>query len=279
MGTVLWGVAPRYDSLVDPRPRLLPAGDVVDGSARSPCDLHEHVVLNNRRDRNVAELAPRVHNGSLQIVRNASMEPIKYLMKYFSIKADKETLADVQRVAGDVARLEAAVENVQQRESEILGRVNPPAFIVKRYAEEFWSLIGVHLSPIRVPSPHYKFQYTSAGGNSGQAVDIWLDTPTLDALSQTLADKIRWAKSAAGQRSLMTAQLRNWIKQRDNYACRYCGVSVAAEPHLLLEVDHIIPISQGGLSVPENLQALWWKCNRSKGARLPQGYTGEPSGY
>ena len=77
----------------------------------------------------------------------------------------------------------------------------------------------------------------------------------------------------------MTAQLRNWIKQRDNYACRYCGVSVAAEPHLLLEVDHIIPISQGGLSVPENLQALWWKCNRSKGARLPQGYTGEPSGY
>ena len=44
---------------------------------------------NNRRDRNVAEYAPHVHNASLQVVRSASMEPIKYLMKYFSIKAEK----------------------------------------------------------------------------------------------------------------------------------------------------------------------------------------------
>lgn len=59
---------------------------------------------NYQRDRNVAEYAPHVHNASLQVVRNASMEPIKYLMKYFHIKADKETLADVQRVAEDISR-------------------------------------------------------------------------------------------------------------------------------------------------------------------------------
>ncbi|MEJ1229850.1 MAG: hypothetical protein WDM88_03130 [Galbitalea sp.] len=45
---------------------------------------------NYRRDRNVAEYAPQVHNASLQIVRSASQDPIKYLMKYFSIKADKK---------------------------------------------------------------------------------------------------------------------------------------------------------------------------------------------
>ncbi|RAE55164.1 HNH endonuclease, partial [Burkholderia multivorans] len=38
----------------------------------------------------------------------------------------------------------------------------------------------------------------------------------------------------------------------------------AAEPHLLLEVDHIKPISKGGLSEIENLQTLCWRCNRSK---------------
>ena len=223
---------------------------------------------NNRRDRNVAEYAPHVHNASLQVVRNASADPLKYLMKYFSINADHNTLADVQRVAGDISRLEEAVANVNVREADITAKINPPAFILKRYRKEFWDQIGVHLSPIEVPYPQYKFQYTSAGGNSGQTTTVELNTPTLEALSATLADKIRWAKSTAGQRALMTTALRGHVKERDNYTCLSCGVSLTAEPHLLLEVDHIMPVSRGGLSVPENLQTLCWKCNRSKGAKV-----------
>lgn len=226
---------------------------------------------NYRRDRNVAEYAPHVHNASLQVVRNASMDPIKYLMKYFHIKADKDTLADVQRVADDIARLEEAVGNVQRRESEIVAKIDPPAFILERYKDEFWSLVGVQLTPITVPYPKYTFQYVSAGGNSGQAVHIDLDTPTLDALSETLAAKIRWAKSAAGQRALMTAKLRGWIKDRDQHTCQNpaCRLSIFIEPNLLLEVDHIVPVSKGGTSEPENLQTLCWRCNRTKGARMP----------
>lgn len=226
---------------------------------------------NNRRDRNVAEYESHVHNASLQVVRNASVEPIKYLMKYFSIKADKETLADVQRVAEDISRLEEAVSNVQHREAAIVARIDPPKFILKRYASEFWQLIGAHLAPITVPYPNYKFQYVSAGGNSGQTVNIDLDTPTLDALSETIAQRIRWAKSAAGQRALMTARLRASIKDRDHHTCQNpsCGASVAVEPNLLLEVDHIIPVSKGGTSEPNNLQTLCWRCNRTKGAKMP----------
>lgn len=223
---------------------------------------------NNRRDRNVAEYVPYVHNASLQVVRNASIDPVKYLMKYFSIKADQETLADVQRVAEDISRLEEAVANVKGREAAITARINPPAFILKRYADEFWNQVGVRLSPITVPYPQYKFQYTSAGGNSGQTSSIELNTPTLDASSATLVEKIRWVKSAAGQRALMTVRLRGHIKERDRYTCLQCAVSVAAEPHLLLEVDHIMPVSKGGLSTPENLQTLCWRCNRSKGAKV-----------
>lgn len=225
---------------------------------------------NNRRDRNVAEYQPHVHNASLQVVRNASVDPIKYLMKYFSIKADQETLVNVQRVAENISRLEDAVANVKGREEAITARINPPAFILKRYADDFWNQIGVHLSPIKVPYPNYKFQYISAGGNSGQATSIALDGPTLEALSASLVEKIRWAKSAAGQRALMTAGLRGWIKDRDSHTCQNsdCGVSVAAEPHLLLEVDHMTPVSKGGLSTPENLQTLCWRCNRTKGANV-----------
>lgn len=223
---------------------------------------------NNRRDRNVAEYAPHVHNASLQVVRNASMDPIKYLMKYFSVKANQETLADVQQVAQDISRLEEAVANVKRREAEIQARIDPPAFILKHYAAEFWNQVGVHLSPIEVPYPQYKFQYVSAGGNTGQTTSIELNTPTLDALSTILVEKIRWTKSAAGQRALMTAKLRTQIKERDYYTCRTCGVSVMAEPNLLLEIDHIMPVSKGGLSTPDNLQTLCWRCNRSKGAKI-----------
>lgn len=223
---------------------------------------------NYRRDRNVAEYAPHVHNASLQVVRNASADPIKYLMKYFAIKADQDTLADVQRVAEDISRLEEAVANVEGREADITAKINPPTFILQHYRAEFWDQIGVHLSPIKVPYPQYKFQYTSAGGNSSQTAAVELNTPTLEALSSTLVDKIRWAKSAAGQRALMTTKLREQIKARDSYTCLYCGVSVTTEPHLLLEVDHIVPVSKGGLSVHENLQTLCWKCNRSKGAKI-----------
>ncbi|MFT3796974.1 HNH endonuclease [Microbacterium sp.] len=223
---------------------------------------------NNRRDRNVAEYAPHIHNASLQVIRNASQEPIKYLMKYFGIKADPATLADVQRVADDIARLEQAVGNVAERETDIAQMINPPKFIMQHYAAEFWSQVGVHLSPIDVPYPRYIFQYTSAGGNTGQSSRIDLNTPTLEALSEILVEKIRWTKSAAGQRALMTARLRKHIKHRDNYTCLQCGVSLDAEPHLLLEVDHIMPVSRGGLSVPENLQTLCWRCNRTKGAKV-----------
>lgn len=42
----------------------------------------------------------------------------------------------------------------------------------------------------------------------------------------------------------------------------------ADEPHLLRNADHIVPVSRGGLSVEDNIQALCWKCNRSKGAKI-----------
>ena len=62
----------------------------------------------------------------------------------------------------------------------------------------------------------------------------------------------------------MTQDLREAIKKRDNYTCCKCGNSVFKEPNLLLEVDHIIPVSKGGLTVESNLLTLCWRCNREK---------------
>lgn len=225
-----------------------------------------------RRDRNVADYAStNVHNCSLQVVRNAQSDPLKYLTKYFHIKPSEGTLESVEALGESVSRLEGAVANLKRREDEISTAVDPPAFILRHYLEEFMKEIGVHLAPISVPYPEYRFEYVSAGGNSSQRTNVTLNTSTIDALIEMLSEKIRFAKSAAGQRALMTTKLRAFIKQRDNFACRECAASVAVEPNLLLEVDHMIPVSKGGLSVIDNLQTLCWRCNRTKSNNLPTG--------
>ena len=224
---------------------------------------------NYRRDRNVASYAQsNVHNCSLQVVRNAAADPIKYLMKYFDIKPTEPMLSNVEQLGESVSRLEGAVSNLQKRESGITRSFDPPPFILKYYEAEFMEQVGIKLSPVVVPYPEYRFEYVSAGGNSAQKTSVELNTPTIDALIEALSQKIRFSQSAAGQRALMTAKLRGFIKQRDNHACVQCRVSVAAEPHLLLEVDHILPVSRGGLSTIENLQTLCWRCNRSKSNKV-----------
>lgn len=222
-----------------------------------------------RRDRNVASYgASNVHNCSLQVVRNASASPLKYLMKYFDIKADEVQLRNIESLGENIARLEGAIANLHQREASITSSFNPPGFILEYFNEEFMEQVGVNLTPISVPYPVYVFEYVSAGGNSSQKTTVTLNTATIDALIETLSERFRFKSSAAGQRALMTAKFREFIKSRDQYTCQQCAVSIDMEPHLLLEVDHVLPVSRGGMSTEENLQTLCWRCNRSKSNKI-----------
>ncbi|WP_334290864.1 HNH endonuclease [Oribacterium sp. P6A1] len=83
-----------------------------------------------------------------------------------------------------------------------------------------------------------------------------------------LQSKISMKSFAKEQRALMTNKLRQFIKKRDNYNCRFCGNSTHKEPNLLLEIDHIIPVAKGGLTEENNLQTLCWKCNRNKSDKI-----------
>lgn len=83
-----------------------------------------------------------------------------------------------------------------------------------------------------------------------------------------LSENIKFKKSIKKQRILMTSTLRKQILDRDKYTCQYCGLSSQEEPNLLLEIDHIIPISKGGITITDNLQTLCWRCNRKKGSKI-----------
>ena len=91
---------------------------------------------------------------------------------------------------------------------------------------------------------------------------------TIAELIKVLESKINESAFKKEQRTLMTQKLRDFIKKRDNYTCCNCGNSTYIEPNLLLEIDHIIPVSKGGRTVEDNLQTLCWKCNRAKSNKI-----------
>lgn len=67
------------------------------------------------------------------------------------------------------------------------------------------------------------------------------------------------------QRKLMTPKLRREIAERDGYTCQNCGKYMP--DGVGLHIDHIIPVSKGGKTMPSNLQVLCSKCNGRKGNR------------
>lgn len=68
------------------------------------------------------------------------------------------------------------------------------------------------------------------------------------------------------ERAKATPALRYDIMRRDGFRCCLCGRS--AQQGVELEVDHIVPVSRGGNTTPENLQTLCRDCNRGKGAKM-----------
>ncbi len=59
-------------------------------------------------------------------------------------------------------------------------------------------------------------------------------------------------------------RLRFKVMQRDNFKCCICGRSPAADPSVVLVIDHIYPWAKGGDTIYDNLQTLCKDCNLGK---------------
>jgi 5-methylcytosine-specific restriction endonuclease McrA len=64
-------------------------------------------------------------------------------------------------------------------------------------------------------------------------------------------------------REPIPAQMRFRVLTRDNFRCRYCG-RTANEPGVVLHLDHVIPVSNGGETTDDNLMAACNLCNLGK---------------
>lgn len=66
------------------------------------------------------------------------------------------------------------------------------------------------------------------------------------------------------QRKSLTKKTRFEVFKRDSFACQYCG---SKAPDVILEVDHIKPVKEGGTNDLMNLVTSCFDCNRGKGDR------------
>ena len=234
--------------------------------------LYKNVGRYNYKRKGIAnaKYAKNIYDCTRQICDGARKQPFKYICKYFNIKANEATLMEFENVLNNFTAAEEGKVLSQRKRENILKSIanDIPWFIKTFFKGKLAKELGFETFVFNsMYYPTYSFRYISSGGNSGSQFSITFDIPMLERFITYLSDQVKFKKSVEGQRKLMTPKLRQYIKERDNFTCKCCNNSIQQEPNLLLEIDHIIPVSKGGITSEENLQTLCWKCNRSKGAK------------
>ncbi len=208
---------------------------------------------------------------SRAIVSKANQQPFRYLCKYFNIKANENTIQKFEILLNNLSAAENGKDLLLAEKEDILNHILPEIpFLIQTFSKEKLSnKLGFKFIDLSDSYfPQYSFQYISPGGNASYSTNITLNNEILENFIQYLANQLTFKNSVKGQRQLMTKSLRERIKIRDHHTCKLCNVSIKDEPHLLLEIDHILPLSKGGMTQEDNLQTLCWKCNRSKSNKL-----------
>ena len=167
-----------------------------------------------------------------------------------------ETLKDAKRI----------IDNYKLEYQQYMDDV--PSYVLENDEDGFYSRLGFANINENVLTVEYKFAYTSGGGMAKRTFTVPMTEETIIELIRALESKLTVSAFTKEQRALMTKKMREAIKARDNFTCCTCGNSIHTEPNLLLEIDHIIPVSKGGHTVEDNLQTLCWKCNRAKSNKL-----------
>lgn len=67
------------------------------------------------------------------------------------------------------------------------------------------------------------------------------------------------------KRKPLSKKIRFEVFKKDNFTCQYCG---SKAPDVILEVDHIKPVAEGGDNDLLNLVTSCFSCNRGKSKRL-----------
>lgn len=216
-------------------------------------------------------ITPFTAEVSSTVFASAENNPLDYVVKYFYHDKSMypEQIRKLQLLVEELETLREAkqiIDNYKNEYRQYIGDV--PEYVLENDEAGFYSRLGFAYIDESVLTVEYRFSYTSNGGFAQRYFTVPMTEDTIVKLIEILENKLTSKEFAKEQRLLMTKKLRDSIKTRDNYTCCLCGNSIYQEPNLLLEIDHIKPVSKGGMTEESNLQTLCWKCNRSKGDKI-----------
>jgi hypothetical protein len=97
--------------------------------------------------------------------------------------------------------------------------------------------------------------YTDGAGAAIAAPIQAFDVEAIDYMENPTNDRTT--------RKPVSVRTRFEVFKRDDFTCRYCGRKT---PDVILELDHVVPVADGGSNDPMNLVTSCWECNRGKSA-------------
>lgn len=147
-------------------------------------------------------------------------------------------------------------------------QLNIPYDVYVNIEQELFNSLKLH--PVTECIIVCNVQYISPKGRNQYVRDEHYNIETVPKQYEYLQQQQAYQNSDEAmrkkQRALMTDKLRYKILKRDGFKCVLCGRTV--EDGVKLHIDHIIPVSKGGKTVPENLRTLCENCNWGKGDEI-----------
>lgn len=117
--------------------------------------------------------------------------------------------------------------------------------------------------PVIDPLFSLKVSYVTPAGRHHYSKQMNYTIPHINFLINEYQERERKVDLNRAERQKMTPSLRYEILKRDKFRCVICG-RTAEKDGIKLHVDHIIPISKGGKTEPNNLRTLCDECNLGK---------------
>lgn len=120
-----------------------------------------------------------------------------------------------------------------------------------------WRALEAALDDVVDVCLRYRHLWNCGDGDGGVVLGM-LTERAGDAGLRWLVERV----AAAPKRKEISQALRYRVFERDDFTCLRCGARKN------LTIDHIHPVSKGGINDEDNLQTLCRRCNTAKGARI-----------
>ena len=202
------------------------------------------------------------------VVKNAKSDPFKFTCKYFGLKSTEETIDLLTNLANNFEVLRNNLNAITVQKNHCVKQIATKIpFFVRLFETNIEHCLQIN-NIVTIKYPQYRFLYKTSLGNIRAEYIVEFNPKTIRQFIELMEDEIHYRSHIKLQRSLMTDKLRDFIKKRDNYTCQICGDSIYKNPHIEFHIDHIIPVSKGGITEEDNLQTLCASCNLHKSNKI-----------